>query len=74
MLSQEQENYLAILADKGIKELADAEARQRDIEIQAKIVEAKKIKEDELNAQAKTLVEDGLRDFELNELPAILEN
>lgn len=71
MFTQEQEDYLKTLADKGIAELQEIEARNEAITLEAKIKEARDAKKAELEEQANLLIQNGLADFELNEKPKI---
>ena len=63
-LTTEQEKYLADLADKGIAEQADIEARTaKDIK-DAEVAVAREAKLAELKAQADELIATGLQEFE----------
>lgn len=71
MFTKEQEDYLKILADKGIaEELAIAE-RNAGIDLETKLTVAREAKKAELENQANQLIQEGLADFETNVVPTI---
>jgi hypothetical protein len=64
MFTPEQEQYLADLADKGLAELAEIEARNEQIEEETVTNAARAEKLAELEVQAQALISDGLTEFD----------
>lgn len=71
MFTKDQENYLKEFADKALAEKADIEARNAAIEVDLKVTEAREAKKAELKAQADTLIEEGLQEFETKVVPTL---
>lgn len=70
-LTKVQEDYLAVLADAGLAEQAETVSRNDQIALDAAVNTAREAKLAELKAEAKALVDAGIKDFEDNVVPTI---
>lgn len=71
MFTSEQEQYLSALADKGLAEQAEIAARNSQVLLDNEVEKARIAKQQELEAQAQALIDDGMQDFEDTVVPTI---